>query len=345
MSKVYFKPIDSYSKLDEIKAASIELLKTVAAAENIVLELDIPLKVHFGEKGNDAFIRPEYYDGIIDYLEREGLKPFFIETNAIYSGARMRRHTHIELARGHGFTRLPIVIADGELGEDYAEVAIDGGRHFKKCKIAGGIAARSQMIVLSHFKGHILAGFGGAIKQLAMGCASRGGKLEQHSSAKPFIIPFFVCKKCMNCVKHCPADAIHIGTYSWIDTKKCIGCAACISACRHGAILPNIFRMNFSTKFREKLVEYALAAQLGKRFIYMTYAFNHAKGCDCEGHKMKIVARDAGLFASIDPVSIDTSCMDIIDQNECRAIYGGRDSLDYAEKIRLGSRKYELVKM
>ncbi len=344
MTNVYFKPIDSYSKLDEIKAASAELLKTVVSSEKIGLEKEIPLKVHFGEKGNDAFIAPRYFDGIIDYLESEKINSCFIETNAIYSGARMRRHTHIELALAHGFTRLPIVIADGELGEDYAGVDIDG-RHFKTCKIAGRIAAQKQIIVLSHFKGHMLAGFGGAIKQLAMGCASRGGKLEQHVAAKPFIIPFFVCKKCMTCVKHCPADAIRIGFYSRIDTNKCIGCAACISACRHGAIVPNIFRAQFSSKFREKIVEYALAAQKGKRNIYITYAFNLAKGCDCEGHKMKMVARDAGLFASVDPVAIDTACMDIIDKNEGRAVYGGRDSLDYAEKIGLGSKSYELISL
>lgn len=344
MSKVYFKAIDSYSKLDEIKAASVELLKTVITAEKIELEKEIPLKVHFGEKGNDAFIAPQYFDGIIDYLEQEKIKSEFIETNAIYSGARMLRHNHIELARAHGFTRLPVVIADGEMGEDFTEVAIDG-KHFKSCKIAGRIASKKQIIVLSHFKGHMLAGFGGALKQLAMGCASRGGKLAQHIAAKPFIIPFFVCKKCKSCVKHCPADAIHIGFYSWIDAKKCIGCAACMAVCKHKAIIPNIFRAQFSSKFREKIVEYALAAQKEKRNIYITYAFNLAKGCDCEGHKMKMVARDAGLFASVDPVAIDAACMDIIDKNEGRKIYGGRDALDYAEKIGLGSIKYELINL
>jgi len=342
MSKVYFKAIDSYSKIDEIKEGARELLKTVISAEKVELEREIPLKVHFGEKGNDAFIAPKYYDGIIDHLNIEKINSYFIETNAIYSGSRMTRDKHKELAREHGFTRLPIVIADGDRGEDYTEVDING-KHFKKCKIAGQIASKKQMIILSHFKGHILAGFGGAIKQLAMGCAARGGKLEQHIAAKPFIIPFFMCKKCMTCVKHCPADAINIGFYSWIDTKKCIGCAACIAWCPHKAIYPNIFRAQFSYKFREKIVEYALAANQGKRNIYITYAFNIAKSCDCEGHKMKMVAKDLGLFASLDPVAIDAACMDMIDKNEGRKVFGGRDSLDYADKIGLGSKKYELA--
>ena len=342
MSKVYFKAIDSYSKLDEIKAGAKELLKTVVSSEKVELERDIPLKVHFGEKGNDAFIAPKYYEGIIEHLKDEKINGTFIETNAIYSGSRMTREKHTALAIEHGFTQLPIVIADGDRGEDYAEVDITG-KHFKKCKIAGQIASKKQMIVLSHFKGHMMAGFGGAIKQLAMGCAARGGKLEQHIAAKPFIIPFFMCKKCMTCVKHCPADAIHIGFYSWIDTRKCIGCAACIAWCPHKAIYPNIFRAQFSYKFREKIVEYALAAHQGKRNIYITYAFNLAKGCDCEGHKMKMVAKDLGLFASLDPVAIDSACMDLIDRNEGRKVYGGRDALDYAAKIGLGSKQYELI--
>lgn len=342
MAKVYFKPIDSYSKTAEISRGAAELLKTVAEGENVRIEKDAALKVHFGEKGNDAFIAPDRYDGVIDYLRSRGAECSFIETNAIYSGSRMTADRHAALAAEHGFTRIPVVIADGSHGEDYFETNING-RHFKKCKIARGIASRRQLIVLSHFKGHMLSGFGGAIKQLAMGCASRGGKLAQHVSAKPFIIPFFVCKKCGSCVRSCPAGAITIGTYSRIDHEKCIGCAACIAVCRHRAIWINPFKANFAANFREKLAEYALAARKEKRNVYVTFAFNLAKGCDCEGHRMKMVARDVGLFASTDPVAIDLACMDVIDRNEGRAVYGGRDIFAYAEKIGLGKTKYELV--
>jgi len=344
MSKVYFIPIDSYSRTAEISANARYLLETIIKEEKIRLEPEVPLKVHFGEKGNDAFIGPENYDGIVDFLEEKKIKSSFIETNAIYSGHRMTSDKHEQLAHEHGFNRLPVEIADGFRGEEFFETNING-KHFKKCKIARGIASRRQIIVLSHFKGHILSGFGGAIKQLSMGCAARGGKLDQHFSAKPFIIPFFVCQKCGNCVRNCPADAIKIGFYSRIDHQKCIGCAACIAVCKHKAIFINFFKAQFAGRFREKLAEYALAAQKEKRNIYVTFAFNLAKGCDCEGHSMKMVARDVGLFASSDPVAIDIACMDAIDKNEGRAVYGGRGIFDYAEKLLLGKKSYELVEI
>ncbi|HOT74287.1 MAG TPA: DUF362 domain-containing protein [Candidatus Wallbacteria bacterium] len=342
MSKVYFKSVASYADTGAVSRSASELLKLLIEKENIALENEIPLKVHFGEKGNDAFITADKYDGIVDFLKERGIKSCFIETNAIYSGSRMTADKHIRLAHEHGFTKLPVLIADGTLGEDYREIEIDA-KHFKKCKIASRMVEARQMIVLSHFKGHMLAGFGGAIKQLGMGCAARGGKLEQHIAARPFIIPFFVCKKCGSCLRHCPAGAIKIGFYSRIDGKKCIGCAACIAVCKHNAIFINPFKIQFASKFREKIAEYALAAQKGKKNIYITYAFNIAKGCDCEGHSMKMVAGDVGIFASCDPVAIDLACMDAVDKKEGRKVFGGRDILAYGQKIGLGRNGYELI--
>jgi uncharacterized Fe-S center protein len=343
MQNVYFKTIASYAQTGRIQNGARELLEMVIERERLQLEPYVPLKVHFGEKGNQTFIEPKNFEGIIAYLQAHNVGSAFMETNALYSGSRMTRTQHLQLAKAHGFTQLPIIIADGEYGEDYTTVEINQ-KHFKTCKIGKEIANQRQMIVLSHFKGHRLAGFGGAIKQLAMGCAARGGKLDQHADAEPLINPFR-CKKCQACFRHCPVDAIYIGLIPRIDKKKCIGCAGCMAVCPQKAILFNILK-SLSNTFPEKLIEYAFAAQKDQTNIYITFAFKITKGCDCEGHQMKPLVGDLGLFAATDPVAIDQACLDMLDQREGKRIFGhARQQLDYAQKIGLGSKNYELIEM
>lgn len=343
MKKVYFKAIDSYSKTEEISIAAAEILNEIVKNENLKLEKFIPLKVHFGEKGNKTFIEPKNYIGIIDYLKERHIESAFIETNAIYKGERLTREKHINLAKEHGFIQLPIIIADGEYGEAFENVEINK-KNFDKCKIGKEIVKQKQIIILSHFKGHALAGFGGAIKQLAMGCASRGGKLAQHSSSVPKI-NYFKCKACSACAVKCPENAIIINRKAKIDKKKCIGCASCMAICPHGAIY-NSWLGSITRSFNEKLAEYAYAAAKDKNFIYITFAFNITRQCDCEGHSMKPIAKDIGLFASTDPVGIDEACLDTLDKTQGKIVFRrGRYTLEYAEKIGLGSRKYELVEV
>jgi len=342
MSNVYFKPIESYTETEAISCAGRELLNKVITEEKIALEKKVPLKIHFGEKGNTTFITPNNFQGIVDFLKESAVESSFIESNAVYSGQRKREQDHIKLAHEHGFTELPIEIADGDRGHEYDEIEINK-KHFQKCKIAKGFAPYKQFIILSHFKGHMLGGYGGALKQLAMGFAARGGKFEQHADSKPMILPF-KCKKCGACVKHCPVDAIDIqGFLPHIKKKICVGCASCIAVCPHKAILFNLLKLNLSKKFRAKMSEYAYAAQKDKQFIYITFAFNITKGCDCEGRAMEPVAKDFGVLASTDPVAIDAACMDIVDQREGKPMFKGREILEYSEKIGIGSRTYNLI--
>jgi uncharacterized Fe-S center protein len=340
MSTVYFIPIASYDNTKLISASARKLLERVIQDNQIKLAKKIPLKVHFGENGNTTYIMPHNFQGIFDYLIENNIESSFIETNAVYSGKRKRKDDHILLAHKHGFTSFPVEIADGDRGHEYNEIE-SNKKYFKLCKIAKGFEKYKQFIVLSHFKGHRLAGFGGALKQLAMGFASRGGKLEQHADSKPMIM-LFSCKKCRACVKYCPVNAIHIGAIPHIKKKVCIGCASCIAVCPHGAILFNIFKLNLSKKFRAKMAEYAYAAQNGKTNIYISFAFNITKHCDCEGHRMEKVAHDFGILASTDPVAIDSACMDIVDKRENRKVFKGREILDYAEKYGIGSKSYSL---
>jgi hypothetical protein len=340
MANVYFKSVDSYAKTDEVSRAGREVLERVIAEENIGLEKRIPLKVHFGEKGNLTYIGPGKFDGIIDSLKERGIECSFIETNVLYLGERTIKESHIALAREHGFNRLPIIIADGEKGEDFFETEINK-KHFKSCKIGRLIAEEKQLIVIAHFKGHMLAGFGGAIKQLGMGCAARPGKLDQHSSSRPLMNPL-KCKKCEMCLPHCPRDAIELGVVPRINRKKCVGCATCIAVCPFGAVDVNWFTTSPKT-FREKLVEYAYAAQKNKKNIYLNFALNITKDCDCDGRAFKPIAADLGVFASTDPVALDSACLDMLNKREKRKVFGGEDILDYAEKIGLGERTYELI--
>jgi len=343
VNKVYFKAIDSYSKTEEISNAASELLDQIVKDENISLEKFIPLKVHFGEKGNTTYIKSNNYAGIINYLKGKNIDSAFVETNVLYRGERTTKEKHVKLAIEHGFTQLPIIIADGEYGEDFEEVEINK-KNFNKCKIGKEIANKKQVIIISHFKGHALAGFGGAIKQLGMGFASRGGKLAQHANSIPKI-SYLKCKACSACAKKCPVNAITVSKKAKIDKDKCIGCASCMAICPYGAI-SNSWIASLSKSFNERLTEYAYAAAKDKNHIYITFAFNITKNCDCEGHSMKPIVDDVGIFASIDPVAIDMACLDMVDKNNNKTVFKrGRYTLDYAEKIGLGSKGYELVEI
>jgi uncharacterized Fe-S center protein len=343
MSTVFFKPIDSYKKTAQISAGAKQLLNRILESENVELASYIPLKVHFGEKGNQTYIASENYTGIIEQLKSNKVESAYIETNALYRGQRQNRTAHLQLAKDHGFTQLPVVIADGEYGDEYVEVPVNG-KHFDTCKISKAIADLDQMIVLSHFKGHILAGFGGAVKQLAMGCASRGGKLAQHANAIPKI-KSRKCTACGVCVKHCPAKAITLDPKAVIDESKCVGCASCIAVCPEGAAY-NTLWASIGKKFKERMAEYALAAQKNKSVIYINFILNITRGCDCEGRKMRMVAPDIGILASRDPIALDTASLDLVQKAKGRKIFQrGRRTLRYAEKIGLGTTDYQIVEV
>ncbi|MFA5931435.1 MAG: DUF362 domain-containing protein [archaeon] len=347
MSKVYFKPIDSYLKTGEISKSAGELLKKINE-ENKMLDFKerVPLKVHFGEAKNITYIESKNFEGIINYLKENKANAAYIETNVLYRGRRTTRESHLALAKEHGFTQLPIVIADGEMGEAYENVNIQDAKpkHFKECKIGKEIAQAKQLIVLAHFKGHMLAGFGGAIKQLSMGCAARGGKLAMHAQSKPLINPL-QCKKCHTCLNNCPTEACIIDTLvPHIDYSLCIGCAKCIAVCPYGAVHVN-WASTSPGEFVEKLAEHAYAAQKGKKVIYLNFVFNITKNCDCDGREQQTIAKDIGVLASTDPVALDKACLDLLRKNEKKQMFGGDHVLEHAEKIGLGSQKYELIEV
>ncbi len=338
MSKVYFKKLEN---LDEgVNDVVYNALKQLIKEENVKLNNTVPLKVHFGEEGNDTFIKPIYFEGVRRYLKEENINSCYIDTNVLYKGSRTLTKDHINTALNHGFTDLPVVIADGDDENMYNEVNV-GLKYFESCKIGSKYKDYDNFIILSHFKGHGMAGFGGAIKQLAMGFASRGGKLHQHSGSIP-LINEEKCVSCGACVRTCPVAAISIDGCAKISSDKCVGCASCSAVCPVSAIT-NSWK---TSNFHEKLAEYAYAAQKGKINIYVQYAFNITNLCDCDGEHMEPIAKNIGVFLSTDPVAIDKATYDMFkNENNSDLFDTGLITLNYADEIGLGKLEYEIINL
>jgi uncharacterized Fe-S center protein len=344
--KVYYKPVPPNCGIEKIQEISRVLLNTLTAEENLSLEKTVPLKVHFGEHRNVSFLKPQNYLGIIDWLQKRGSDSCYIETSVLYGGQRYKRELHEKTAAAHGFTQLPIVFADGDHGESYAEIEINK-KHFKTFKLGRAFLNYPQMIVCSHFKGHILAGFGGAIKMLSMGCAAKGGKMAMHLGEKPRIISR-KCTRCKKCLSRCNEQALILGKKSYIDQQRCVGCGACIAICPHGAVtilsVKNALKfIGLGNPFLEKMVEGAYAAALGKKNIYLNFALNITPGCDCEPRKMKPLMDDIGVFISSDPVAVDKACWDTSRRRGKK--FRGHKAFSYAESLGLGSTNYELIEI
>lgn len=337
MSKVYFKRVET-KDYQTLSTAAKELLVSIVEETGHQFAKEVPIKVHFGERGNKTYIPAECYGDVIQYLKEHNVAPSYIETNVLYRGSRTTKEIHEKTARDHGFTNLPIIIADGEAGEAYEEIVIDK-TYFKSCKIGAEYGKYNQFVVMSHFKGHGMAGFGGALKQLAMGFAARGGKLAQHSEISPKV-DLSKCITCGLCVKKCDVDAIEILDKAHISPSKCIGCAGCIAVCPVGAI-QNSWE---GADFKQKVAEYAYGAQKGKDNIYINFLINITEECDCMGQVMKPIANDIGVLASKDPVALDAACLDLLQKEHGTKLFeSGRESIVHAVEIGLGSDMYQLI--
>ncbi len=278
----------------------------------------VAVKTHFGERGNSAFPRPIYVRPLVDLIKAGGGKPFLAETATLYTGSRSNAPDHIETAFRHGFgpevTGAPVFICDGLTGRDHRMVKVPG-RHHTEVSVAAGIHEADALVVLSHFKGHEVTGFGGAIKNLGMGCCSRSAKLAMHTSIRPSVLEK-TCLRCGRCFAWCSVGAIGQkkpdGPVT-IDPANCRGCGECLVSCRVGAI-----RINWSEDTRgvtEKMVEHALgvhAPKAGAAF-YVNILTDIVPLCDCYGFTDAPVVPDIGFAASTDPVALDAACLDLVE--------------------------------
>ena len=366
-SKVYFTNLrtnPSSNLLDKM-----ERLARKAGIANIDFKNQfVAIKIHFGEPGNLAYIRPNYAARMVRLIRSLGGKPFLTDSNTLYSGGRSNAVDHLKAAMENGFNPISadcnVIIADGLKGTDYREIEIDG-KYCKAPKIGAAIADADIVISMNHFKGHEQAGFGGALKNLGMGSASVGGKLELHSASQPKINTDN-CIGCNICVKHCAHDAIHLNNRkAEIDYTKCVGCGQCVALCQHEAAV--VADWDTSEHLNYKIDEYSKAVLKGKPNFHISFIMNVSPECDCWNHNDAAIVPDLGIAASFDPVALDQACAHVVinapilgciklAESHPHGHLEGEDKfhmihpdtnwkagLDYAEEIGLGTKAYELI--
>ncbi|MDR2917407.1 MAG: DUF362 domain-containing protein [Tannerella sp.] len=369
-SKVYFTNLRTSPGSNLLN----KMERLVKKAGLLSLNLDkkfIAIKIHFGEPGNLAYLRPNYAARMANILRREGARPFLTDSNTLYSGGRSNAVDHIQSAMENGYNPIsaqcPVIIADGLKGTDYREIPLNG-KYCKAPKVGVAIADSDMIISMNHFKGHEQTGFGGALKNIGMGSASVGGKLELHSSSKP-VIEIDNCRSCNICVIHCAHDAVHLNAdrKAEIDYDKCVGCGQCVALCQYdSAILADY---DTSEVLNCKIAEYTKAILDGKPHFHISFIMNVSPECDCWGHNDAAIVPDIGIAASFDPVALDHACARLV--MEAPALPGSRlvescageisahddkfhlvhpntnwkSGLEYAEEIGVGIQKYELIEI
>jgi len=329
----------------------------------------VAVKLHFGEDGNTAFLPPVYVRIIVDKVKEAGGKPFLTDSNTLYRGKRANSVDHLNLAHEHGFSYgamgCPIVISDGLRGLNFVEVPVNKKR-FKSVRMAGDIYHADACVVLTHFKGHCQMGFGGALKNIAMGMANRGGKQALHSQVYPDV-KAEECIACGVCAKWCPADCITIirRDRAKVNLKKCIGCGECTAVCPTGAIA--VRWGDSQQKEQERIAEFCWAVMQQKqgRMGFVNFLFNITPDCDCFTKSDAPIVPDIGILASSDPIAIDQASLDLINAQQGfanSALKSGHEpggdkfrgvnphidhtiQLSYGETIGLGGRKYRLSRL
>jgi uncharacterized Fe-S center protein len=367
MSKVYFTDLRTNPNRNLLTKIQ-DLLNRLNVDRHIKRNDIVAIKIHFGEKGNTAYLRPVFLRAIVERVGKGGAKPFLTDTNTLYTGSRSDAVNHMTTAVENGFdyscVKCPIVIADGIRGNSGVKVPING-EVLKDVSIAKEIVEADCLVAVTHFKAHELSGFGGALKNLGMGCATKEGKLVQHSSVKP-IINTGACKGCKTCLEYCPADAISVYTKkALINENKCIGCGECLIVCPCKAI--EVQWNESQDLFQKKMVEHARGALLGKekKALFLNFLLQISPACDCYPNSDAPIVRDIGILASVDPVSIDAASCDFVNneqslpntaikkllkkgEDKWRAMFPTIDwniQLDHAEKLGLGERAYTIVKI
>ncbi len=377
-SKVYFT--DMRCKLDESLLDKLKKLIRKAGIESIIEKGKYcAIKIHFGEPGNLSYLRANFAKAVADVIKEKGGKPFLTDCNTLYSGRRKNALDHLDAAYENGYspfsTGCQILIADGLTGTDEVAVPVEGGELVKEAKIGRAIMDADIFISLNHFKGHECTGFGGALKNVGMGCGSRAGKMEQHRDGKT-VVKESACVGCKLCLAQCAHDAISfVDGKARIDMEKCVGCGRCIHACRMEAInQPNGCANDDLCK---KMAEYSKAVLAGRPQFHINIVNQVSPYCDCHKENDAPIIPDVGMFASFDAVAIDQACADKCNAQPAyansvlgehllakggRRLHGfvapGADNFDstspttnwrvtleHAEKLGVGTREYELIEI
>ena len=364
-SEVYFTSMktkrgESLLKKFEHLIIRAGLLETIAPKDLVAI------KLHFGEQGNLAYVRPQFLRRVVEQVKKKGGRPFLTDANTLYAGSRSNAVDHLETAIENGFdysvVGAPLVIADGLNGKDYVSVPVNL-KHFNEVKIGSAAVQADVLLAVTHFKGHEATGFGGTLKNIGMGLGSRAGKQQQHSDLLPEINEE-TCIACGKCAKWCPANAIVVKGKAKISQDKCIGCGECTVTCPVRAIA-----INWKTEadiIQEKIAEYTMGVLKDKvgKAGFITFVTNVSPLCDCCGWNDVPIVADIGILASKDPIAIDQAAVDLVNQahgdphselgerhaehDKFRVLFPDVDwtiQLSYGEKIGLGSREYKLIQV
>lgn len=291
----------------------------------------VAVKVHFGERGNHTFIRPIFIRRMVEEIKGCGGKPFLTDSSTLYPGERKEAVSALTCAVENGFAYAvagaPLIMCDGLRGNSATVVEVNG-EILKKVPIASAIAEADAMVAVSHFKCHELTGFGGALKNLGMGCSTREGKMTQHSTVAPKIAETY-CTGCGLCLKACAHDAIAIiEGKAKLDPAHCAGCSRCITVCPTKAV--QIQWNEAADLVMKKMAEFAKGAVVGKetKTLFINFITQVSPACDCYGHADAPIVNDIGICASTDPVALDQACADLVNDaqgNQNTALESGHE--------------------
>ena len=373
-AKVYFTDFRTPYGGDTMPGKLKKLIRKAGIAQLNLEGQFVAIKIHFGELGNVSYLRPNYARAVVDVVKELGGKPFLTDCNTLYPGSRKNALEHLYCAWENGFTPLtvgcPILIGDGLKGTDDIEVPVRGGEYVKNAKIGRAVMDADVIISMTHFKGHEATGFGGALKNLGMGCGSRAGKKEQHNNGKAYVQQE-ICRGCRRCLRECANDGLVFDPETrkmHVDKEHCVGCGRCVGACNFDAI--DFEDPNSNQMLNYRIAEYAKAVVDGRPQFHISMVMDISPNCDCHEENDAPILPDVGMFASFDPLALDQACVDAC--MKCEPLPNSQlgehmrdphfvdhhdhftnstpesewqSCLSHAEKIGLGTRDYELIRL
>ena len=371
-ANVYFTDFRTKAFGDSLPTKLKKLIKAAGIGQINMEGKFAAIKLHFGELGNISYLRPNYARAVADVVKELGGRPFLTDCNTMYPGSRKNALEHLECAWENGFTPLtvgcPILIGDGLKGTDDIEIEVVGGQYVTHAKIGRAVMDADIFISLTHFKGHELTGFGGAVKNIGMGCGSRAGKAEQHCNGTPRIDEK-KCVGCCSCFKQCANQALVFTKKTKkmrVNQDNCVGCGRCLGSCNYDAIsFKNYSAVELLNK---KMAEYTKAVLNGRPNFHISLVVDVSPNCDCHGENDVPILPNLGMFASFDPLALDQACVDgclkatplpgsqltdnmskseFVDQHDhfinSRPESEWHTCLEHAEKLGIGTRQYKLI--